>query len=196
MELTLFHEVYCTGASLLALRNSVNPLSSREPPFLWCCVTHLQKRFCLIVGTVQWSLIARSALYVRRVVKTRCSVCPSVRPSVRSSVRSSVRPSVRSENNYFLRVAYEGWTHLCGQWGFENPILKKLKKKCQSVLSLANLSLLDLLLDTFFELLKKQVPDVDCVSWQKVEDFRKVGVVDSAKFAILGDSRSCRARCI
>ena len=29
-------------------------------------------------------LIARSALYVRRVVKTRCSVCPSVRPSVRS----------------------------------------------------------------------------------------------------------------
>ena len=27
--------------------------------------------------------IARSALYVRRVVKTTCSVCPSVRSSVR-----------------------------------------------------------------------------------------------------------------
>ena len=47
----------------------------------------------------------------------------------------SVRPfgGVRSENNHFLPAAYEGWTHLWQQWGFENPILKKLKKSGQSV---------------------------------------------------------------
>ena len=43
------------------------------------------------------NLIARSALYVRRQVKTTCAVCPSVRSAVR-----------RSENNHFFRVAYEG----------------------------------------------------------------------------------------
>ena len=104
------------------------------------------------------ALIARSALYVRRQVKTTCAVRPSVR---------SPFSVLCSENNHFLRVAYEGWTHLWGQWGFENPILKKLKKNGQSVLSLANLSDLDPLLDTSFELWKKHVPDVDHVTWWK-----------------------------
>ena len=59
-------------------------------------------------------LIARSALYVRRVVKIRCTVRPY---------------DVRIIIDFPLRHNYEGWTHVAQQWDFENPTSEKLVKK-------------------------------------------------------------------
>ena len=51
--------------------------------------------FSRIQATVLGRIIARSALYVRGIVKIGCSVC--------SSVRSSVRPSVRDFQDFYQK---------------------------------------------------------------------------------------------
>ena len=57
------------------------------------------------------------------------------------------------------------------------------KKVVIVYISLANATSFGSTFGHLFWTLEKHVPDVDCVSWQKSWDFRKLGVVDSAKFA-------------
>ena len=102
----------------------------------------------------------------------------------------SVRSSVRPENNHFLRVAYEGWTHVCQQWGFENPILKKLKKsgqsvyingKCSQVWTNFWIPFLNFCKNNFLTWIAS--PDKKLKS-------RKLGIVDSGKFVHSGRLRA------
>ena len=62
-------------------------------------------------------LIARSALSVRELVKTRMLFCSCVVKKVIT----------------FCGREIGGWTPTCGPWCFENPIFEKLKKSGRSV---------------------------------------------------------------